>query len=66
MSTMALIGGTLSGALTYVGCSVGAYLENATAIVAAASVATIVGAEIHQYNFKRKRSSRVAKTHIEP
>ena len=37
----------MSGALTYVGCTVGAHLDSATAIVAAAAVATVVGAGIH-------------------
>ena len=46
MSSTALIGATMSGALTYVGCTVGAHLDSTTAMVAAAGVAAVVGAGI--------------------
>ena len=47
MSTNALVGATMSGALTYVSCTVGAHLDQNVSLMAAAGVAAIVGAGIH-------------------
>ena len=47
MSTNALVGATMSGALTYVSCSVGAHLDQNISLMAAAGVAALVGAGIH-------------------
>jgi len=47
MSSKALVGASMSGALTYVTCTVAAHLDPSVSAIAAAGVAVIVGAGIH-------------------
>lgn len=57
MSINALVGGTMSGALTYVSCTVGAHLDQGVSLIAAAGVAAIVGAVIHTNTPKEQEVS---------
>ena len=47
MSTKTLVGATMSGALTFVTCSVGAHLDQNVSLLAAVGVAAIVGSGLH-------------------